>query len=342
MLEVRRMFINKYKGVYDQWTNFLKVNTIKPETNLDFTCGVFDGDELVATGSTYRNIIKCLAVDPEQRGSNTINLLISNLINYISSQGFDSYYLYTKPEYETSFQHLGFKTLVVLDDVIVFMERSVNGIEAYLNEIEKYKKELGFASAIVMNANPFTKGHQYLVEKASKETDIVYVFVVEEDISDFPYDVRLELVKEGCKEFKNVIVVSTGNYIVSSQTFPSYFIQESNDITEVQASLDAQLFKRKIAPVIDIKRRYVGDEPLSIATNIYNYCLKRVLEPEIELVIVPRIESQMQVISASRVRELIAKGDIASLKDLVPKTTYEYLISQSSMEIIESIKTRRN
>ena len=93
---------------------------------------------------------------------------------------------------------------------------------------------------------------------------------------------------------------------------------------------------------MDIKRRYVGDEPLSIATNIYNNCLKRVLEPEIELVIVPRIESQMQVISASRVRELIAKGDIASLKDLVPKTTYEYLISQSSMEIIESIKTRRN
>ena len=41
-------------------------------------------------------------------------------------------------------------------------------------------------AAIVMNANPFTLGHQYLVEKAAAENDLVHLFMVSEDASLFP------------------------------------------------------------------------------------------------------------------------------------------------------------
>lgn len=50
-------------------------------------------------------------------------------------------------------------------------------------------------------------GHRYLIEKAATENDEVVVFVVEEDKSIFPTDVRFELVKKGCEDLKNVIVL---------------------------------------------------------------------------------------------------------------------------------------
>lgn len=34
-----------------------------------------------------------------------------------------------------------------------------------------------------MNANPFTLGHEHLVKRASEENDLVYVFVVANDVS---------------------------------------------------------------------------------------------------------------------------------------------------------------
>ena len=36
-----------------------------------------------------------------------------------------------------------------------------------------------------MNCNPFTKGHKYLIEKASKENDVVHLFILTEDKSEF-------------------------------------------------------------------------------------------------------------------------------------------------------------
>ena len=73
-----------------------------------------------------------------------------------------------------------------------------------------------------MNANPFTKGHQYLVEKAAQESPHVYVFVLSEDKSLF----SKKHVSQWCKRvahLPNVTVLSTEDYLVSSATFPTYF-----------------------------------------------------------------------------------------------------------------------
>ena len=44
--------------------------------------------------------------------------------------------------------------------------------------------------------DPFTNGHLYLVEYAARHCDNLYVFVLSEDKSVFPADVRFSLVEK--------------------------------------------------------------------------------------------------------------------------------------------------
>ena len=63
-----------------------------------------------------------------------------------------------------------------------------------------------------MNCNPFTLGHRYLIEQASEKVDHLYVFVVEEDKSFFPFSDRIGLVKKGTADLKNITVKPSGKY----------------------------------------------------------------------------------------------------------------------------------
>ncbi len=64
-----------------------------------------------------------------------------------------------------------------------------------------------------MNANPFTLGHQYLVEKAASECDTLHIFIVSEDASLVPFPVRKKLVLEGTCHLPNVICHDSGPYL---------------------------------------------------------------------------------------------------------------------------------
>lgn len=72
---------------------------------------------------------------------------------------------------------------------------------AMKRELADYRKILSkerfCIGSIVMNCNPFTLGHRYLVEEASRQSDLLYIFVVEEDKSDFPFEDRFNMVKAG-------------------------------------------------------------------------------------------------------------------------------------------------
>lgn len=46
----------------------------------------------------------------------------------------------------------------------------------------------------MMNANPFTNGHRYLIQQAAAQCDWLHLFLVKEDSSRFPYEDRLDLV----------------------------------------------------------------------------------------------------------------------------------------------------
>ncbi len=196
----------------------------------------------------------------------------------------------------------------------------------YKKYIARYKQKIG---AIVMNCNPFTLGHRYLIENASEQCDKLYVFIVEEDKSIFPFADRMRLVEQGTADLENVTVLHSGNFIISAMTFPGYFNKAvDNDVT-VDTSDDLLFFVRYIAPTLGINVRYVGEEPIDKVTRQYNESMKDILPKYgIELVEISRKMNGESVISASWVRKLLSEGKMDEIAEIVPKTTLEYLMNK--------------
>ena len=177
-----------------------------------------------------------------------------------------------------------------------------------------------------MNCNPFTLGHEYLIEYAAKKVKKLYIFVVEEDKSEFKFADRFELVKRGVKKFSNVEVLPSGKFIISQQTFSGYFNKENLQDVAVDSSEDVEIFARDIAPSLGITVRFVGEEPEDSVTRQYNENMRRILpQYNIDFCEIPRREINGEVISAKKVRAALKVGDFDTIKKLVPKTTLKFL-----------------
>jgi len=311
---------------------------ISRDKNLDYTCGIYDEDfRVIATGSCFGNTLRCFAVDHSHQGEGLLNEIISHLIDYQAGRGNIRLFLYTKPGTAKFFGDLGFYEIARVPDRLVFMENRRDGFSAYLSALEKDKKD-GVSAAIVMNANPFTLGHQYLVEQAAAQCDALHLFVVSEDASLIPAAVRKRLVREGVGHLPNVILHDCGPYMISSATFPSYFLKDSDTVIESQARLDVQIFLR-IAETLGITARYVGEEPTSQVTGLYNRVMADTLpRAGIACHILPRKALEGRPISASTVRQAIKTGDGALLRTLVPQTTWDWLQSPEAAPVIQRIK----
>ena len=203
-------------------------------------------------------------------------------------------------------------------------------LNEYLDEIKKSRVPNSFKNgAIVMNCNPFTLGHRYLIESASKKVDVLYIFVVEENKSFFSFNDRFNLVKLGTNDLKNVIVVRSGQFIISALTFPGYFYKDQDNSAIVDTTQDIELFADYIAPVLNISVRFAGEEPIDMVTKQYNETMRKELPIHgISFVEIKRKEAFGQVISASKVRKSIESGDWDYIRTVVPVTTYNYLITR--------------
>lgn len=338
MFELRRLWIKQNPGDHDQWLTFLQAAGLNEEDLLDKTYGLFDQDKLIATGSIYQNIIKCVAVDPAYSGGESFNQLLSALTQELYDQGYKNLYVYTKPSAVSAFKHIGFHEIERVGDSLCFMESGVYGFPEYIANLATYRTSAQRAAAIVMHANPFTKGHRYLIETARAHCDHLYVFVLSESMSVFTPEIRMQLVKEGTADLDGITILPTGSYMVSNQTFPSYFLTDKSSVTKIQATLDAQIFRDHIAPALHIVQRFVGEEPLSIATNIYNEAMAEVFKNHIELHIIQRKEVAGEVISASRVRALLSQDRLEETKALVVASTYDYLASGPGRLVWEQLK----
>lgn len=294
---------------------------------------------MVATGSLEGQVIKCVAVDENYQGLGITNKVISNLLNEAHRRGAHHLFIYTKPKNLCIFNDLGFYKIEEVSGEVVLLENQPRGIESYLEEIAASRSDSPIISAIVVNCNPFTLGHQYLIEKAASESDQLHVFVVSEDKSDFPTEVRFHLVKEGTQHLKNVVLHQTKNYIVSSATFPSYFMKKNTEVVKVHATLDLKIFAERIVPALGITRRYVGEEPVCQLTNQYNTTMKTILPNYgVEVVEIARREVNQDIISASRVRRLIKEGRLTEVQHLVPATTFQYLVSEEGQRLIHKMQ----
>lgn len=252
----------------------------------------------------------------------------------------------------------------IIEKIIVPIERKNNKLEEheiiyhaepqFTNKLEKeiyrfvdkvkairYLSERKQIGAVVMNCNPFTYGHRYLIEYAANKMDFIYLFVVEEDQSEISFIDRLFMVYEGIKDISNVIVVPSGKFIISEITFSGYFKKEMG-IHNVRSEEDVYIFARYIAKGLNITKRFVGQEPTDLVTDNYNQMMKLVFPKYgIELIEIPRKEaSDRQVISAKKVRELLLFEKWDELENYVPITTLRYL-RKNKNDFIWRIKTQK-
>ncbi len=199
----------------------------------------------------------------------------------------------------------------------------------YKNELKTFFKEKisPKIGAIVMNANPFTYGHRYLIETALKRCDYLIIFVVEEDKSEIPFNDRFKLVEENIKDLPNVFARPSGEFIISSKTFSEYFRKESLQEQKIDTTLDVTLFAKEIAPCLNISVRFAGKEPTDKITEQYNRDMAQILpQYDIEFVEIERKQTDSgEIISASTVRKLAKEKKFEKLKTLVPPATIEYL-----------------
>ena len=304
-----------------KWCSLLEKAGLSPDQQVDSTVLIWEDEELIATGSRWGNILKSIAVDDGHRGEDLTATVLTRLRQDAFENGYSHLFLYTKPGNEYMFSSLLFYPIAKTSDVLL-MENRLGGIREFLDSLPVVEGET--VGAAVMNCDPFTRGHRYLIETAAKECDRVYVFVLSEDRSHFSAADRLEMVKKGTADLSNVTVLPTGPYLISAATFPTYFLKERDQAAQVQCALDIEIFARYYAPKFGITRRYVGTEPLSPMTQLYNEALTAKLPDKgIELRQISRLEQGGIPVSASAVRASLS--DIEKLEQLVPKTTLDYL-----------------
>lgn len=328
-----------------QMDELLQKEGIERDKNLDYSIGLFDEDyELAATGSCFSNTLRCLAVSSDHQGEGLLNQVISHLMEYQYGRGNTSLFLYTKCNTAKFFGDLGFHEIARVDGKVVFMENRRNGFSGYLDKLKKETLDSGLRShgartgAVIMNANPFTLGHRYLLEQASAQVDLLHVFVVSEDVSLVPLTVRERLVREGAADLKNVVYHLTGPYMISNATFPSYFLKDSDTVIRSHAKLDIQVFTQ-ISQALGITDRFVGEEPFSQVTGIYNQVMQEELSGAgIKCTVISRKADADGAISASMVRALIKDGNWEALRGKVPECTLRYFTSEEGEPVVERIR----
>jgi [citrate (pro-3S)-lyase] ligase len=298
---------------------------------LDDVVGVFEDGALVATGARAGDVVKLVAIDEAHRSGGLLGEVVGELVRLGRAAGHEGLFVFTRPEHAGSFEALNFSLLATTARVAL-LEHG-RRFEAWLGRCRPLVRP-GDAGAVVMNCNPFTLGHRHLVEEAARRCETLYLLVVEEDRSAFPFEARRRLVRQGTADLPNVVVLDTGPYAVSAVTFPAYFLGGADPVARLQMELDLTLFGGRIAPALGIRRRFAGTEPYCETTRAYNEAMRRTLPPlGVEVVEVERLARGGAAVSASAVRAALARDDLAALEALVPPATLAYLLSDEGRAV---------
>ena len=347
---------------------FLKRNALRID-DMNYYAAVLDDDgEMIAGGGLKDDVIKCVAVDDAHKGEAIANTLVSHLISHANQEGYGCIKLFTKPKNRQLFESLSFRLLAEAPEAVL-METGIGGISNTVEALKKIKEEsekykeynkeckedskecrentsylntstpqhlnttMQPTGCIVMNCNPFTLGHRYLIEQAAKQVERLYVMVVREDCSLFAYTERKAMVEQGVADIENVSIIDGSDYAISRATFPTYFLKRLDDAADTQMLLDLDLFRRHIAPALGATVRFVGTEPTDQLTRRYNQLMHEALKDVREI---NRLEKDGNAVSASRVRKAMEEGDMNTIRQLVPPTTLPYIIAHLATQALQA------
>lgn len=282
---------------------------------------------IVACAGLAGGVVKCVAIAAEYRGSSLALRLMNEIQHLAMDRGQSHLFLYTKPGNAALFAGCGFHKIVEVRGHACLMENTPVGIRNYCESLKVFRQPGERIGSVVLNANPFTLGHLYLVRQALRQCDWLHVFVVAEDASAIRYVDRLAMVRAGLNGIERLTVHAGSRYLISKATFPSYFIKDACLVEACGTAIDLLVFRRYIAPALGITHRFVGSEPFCRVTRKYNEDMFEWLERAseegrpIHVVEIPRLEVAGRAVSASEVRRLLAEGDFAAMASLTPPTT---------------------
>ena len=333
---------------------FLEANQLRLD-EVDYYAVVTrpDSDEILAGGGLQGDIVKCIAVGEQLRDEHISNRLISHLISEASQRGHQSVKVFTKPQNRQIFESFGFR-LVGEAPLAILMENG-QGIERYKSYLQGVSDAIfrtpvpphpHTSGIIVMNANPFTRGHQYLIEQAAQQVEHLFVIPVKEDKSLFPYVERKAMIEAAIKLIESkspslsgegrggasITLCEGSDYAISAATFPTYFLKRLDDAADTQMLLDLDIFKRHLAPALGATIRFVGSEPDDALTCHYNELMREML-PEVREI--ERMQENGEVVSASKVRKALENGDFQGAAALVPPTTIPYLLAHLATDALQ-------
>lgn len=310
---------------------FLRSNELDLDVSIDVFIKVMRHGELVACGGIAGNIIKCVAISPALRGEGVALKLATELVNLAYQRGHSQLFIYTKTHNELLFRQCGFFPIASVPDTVVLMENSRTRLAHHCVQLAQLRQPGERIGSIVMNANPFTLGHQHLIEQAAQRCDWLHLFMVKEDASFFSYEQRLAMVRLGTEHIKNLTLHKGSQYLISRATFPCYFIKDRRVANDCYSEIDLKLFRQFLAPALGINQRFVGEEPHCVVTAKYNQDMAYWLQtsafsaPAITVTELPRLCHEGRAISASWVRQLWAQNDTEGVANLLPASTLEFL-----------------
>lgn len=336
-LIIKRVTVQKDPRRREAVDLFLHQHQLSLEADCERVIVAEDQRRIVGCGAIAGCVLKCIAVDPSLQGEGLSLKLLTELMTLAYELGRSELFLFTKPDNAALFSSAGFWPIARAGDQAVLMENSRERLARYCRQLTMYRQPGEKIGAIVMNANPFTLGHRWLVEQAARQCDWLHLFVVKEDASFFSYQDRVALIEQGIAGIANVTLHPGSAYLISRATFPGYFLKDKGVVDDCHCQIDLQLFREHLAPALQITHRFVGSEPLCSLTRNYNLRMKELLEapgetPAIQVVELERVEKDGAPISASRVRKLYKERQWSAIAPLVPPGALSFLMQLAESE----------
>lgn len=330
-LTFKRIYPQKDEARRQAVASFLKQAGLSLEADCEVVICAEGQNDIVGCGAIAGNVLKCIAVSPLIRGEGLSLKLLTELLTLAYELNRSELFLFTRPENSVLFSGAGFWPIAQAGTQAVLMENSSERLTRFCRQLALYRQPGKTIGAIVMNANPFTLGHRYLIEQAAARCDWLHLFVVKEDASQFRYTDRWALIEQGVVGIENLTLHPGSAYLISRATFPGYFLKEKGAVDDCHSQIDLQLFREHLAPTLGITHRFVGNEPFCPLTRAYNQRMHDILgsphgrAPAIEVVELARMEKGGAPVSASRVRKLYAERDWRAVSALVPAGTLAFL-----------------
>ena len=198
-------------------------------------------------------------------------------------------------------------------------------LDLYFNDF--HPEEGMTVGTVGMHGNPFTLGHRYLIETASKQVDKLFVLLIGDELGIFSYAERFAMAVDATADLENVTIVSGGPFQATRNVFKGYFLRIEPSAMKDSALGDTLIYAQIIAPRLGCTYRFLGDEKHNPKMSFFNELMIETLPKfGINVVELPRMAVHGKSISASTSRNAAAEGDMETLLENVPPTTLKYLV----------------